>query len=86
MWVGSILLGEKKLKNNTTCEKYEYLPLLRRAERMYNKYKEKVMMKVKLAKMKRQAERIKKEETKTTQDIGWNEEMLKRVWNNNNEK
>lgn len=53
---------------------------------MYNKYKEKVIMKVKLAKMKRQAERLKKEETKPTQDIGWNEEMLKRVWNNNNEK
>lgn len=86
MWVGSILLGEKKLKNNTPCEKYEYLPLLQRAERMYNKYKEKVMMKVKLAKMKRQAERLKKEETNPTPDIGWDEEMLERVWNNNNEK
>ena len=81
MWVGSILLGEKKLKNNTPCEKYEYLPLLQRAERMYNKYKEKVMMKVKLAKMKRQAERLEKEETKPTLDISWNEEMLKRLYN-----
>lgn len=81
MWVGSILLGEKKLKNNTPCEKYEYLPLLQRAERMYNKYKEKVMMKVKLAKMKRQAERLKKEKTNHTPDIDWNKEMLKRVYN-----
>lgn len=82
MWVGRILLGDNKLKNNTPCEKYEYMPLLQRAERMYNKYKEKVMMKVKLAKTKRQLEQLKKEETNPTPDIGWDKEMLKRVYNN----
>lgn len=81
MWVGRILLGEERLKNNTPCEKYEYLPLLQRAERMYNKYKEKVMMKIKLAKMKRRVEQLEKEGTKTIPDIDWNKEMLKRVYN-----
>jgi hypothetical protein len=60
MWIGSILLGEGELKNITPCDMYEYMPFLQRAERMYNKYKEKVMMKFKLAKMKRQAHRLEK--------------------------
>jgi hypothetical protein len=43
------------MKDLILCEEYKRLPLLQRAERMYNKLKENVMMKVKLAKLKRQA-------------------------------
>lgn len=55
MWIGSILLNDTCMKDLILCEEYKRLPLLQRAERMYNKYKENVMMKVKLAKLKRQA-------------------------------
>jgi hypothetical protein len=55
MWIGSILLDDTCTKCPIPCDKYEYLPLLQRVERMYNKLKENVMMKVKLAKLKRQA-------------------------------
>lgn len=55
MWIGSILLDDTCMICPIPCDKYEYLPLLRRVERMYNKLKENVMMKVKLAKLKRQA-------------------------------
>jgi hypothetical protein len=55
MWIGRILLDDTCMICPIPCDKYEYLPLLQRVERMYNKLKENVMMKVKLAKLKRQA-------------------------------
>jgi hypothetical protein len=89
MWVGRILLGEKKLKNNTPCDKYEYSHLLQRIKKQYNEYKEIILRKINPIKVKWQVKRAEKKFrkfNKTEQFIQWDKEMLERVWNNNNEK